>query len=76
MDWAAWGPTVVSFITCIFFAGVLYSNQSNHAKLLGEHSNQLDDHTKDLTSHAVKLGMLEAFQNGYAAGKSTYRQKE
>jgi iron uptake system EfeUOB component EfeO/EfeM len=74
MDWAQWGPTVVSLVTCIFFAGVLYSNQNNHAKLLNEHSGQLDDHTRDLTSHAVKIGMLEAWKDGYAAARAAYQR--
>jgi hypothetical protein len=72
MDWAAWGPTIVSIITCFFFAGVLYSNQNNHDKHLTEHDFQLDEHTRDLTDHAVKLGKLEAWKEGYAAARSTY----
>jgi iron uptake system EfeUOB component EfeO/EfeM len=72
MDLAIWGPTIVSLITCIFFAGVLYSNQSNHTKLLSEHSEQLEDHTKDITSHAIKIGMLEAWKDGYAAARAVY----
>lgn len=72
MDWAAWGPTIVSIITCIFFAGVLYSNQNNHSAHLAEHDKQLEDHTKDIISHSVEIAMLKAFQEGYAAAKATY----
>ena len=72
MDWAAWGPTIVSIITCIFFAGVLYSNQSNHSIHLSEHDKQLEEHTKDITAHAVAIAVLKAFQEGYAAAKATY----
>lgn len=72
MDWAAWGPTIVSIITCIFFAGVLYSNQNNHAAHLLEHDKQLEEHTRDITSHAVAIAVLKAFQEGYAAAKATY----
>lgn len=74
MDWAAWGPTIVSIITCIFFAGVLWANQSSHAKRLDEHDVQLEDHSKELNQHSVKLGMMEAFQNGYATAKALYDQ--
>ena len=72
MDWAAWGPTIVSIITCIFFAGVLYSNQANHAVHLIEHDKQLEEHTRDITSHSVAITALKAFQEGYAAAKATY----
>jgi hypothetical protein len=75
MDWAAWGPTIVSIITCVFFAGVLYSNQNNHSKRLNEHDTQLDDHTKDITSHSVKIGMLEAWRDGYAAATARYDRR-
>lgn len=75
MDWAAWGPTIVSIFTCTFFAGVLYSNQNSQDAHLKEHDNQLEDHTKDLTKHSVEIGMLKAFNNGfnngYAAGKAS-----
>jgi hypothetical protein len=72
MDWASWGPTIVSIITCIFFAGVLYSNQNSHATHLLEHDKQLEEHTKDITSHAVAIAVLKAFQEGYAAARATY----
>jgi hypothetical protein len=72
MDWAAWGPTIVSIITCIFFAGVLYSNQNNHAVHLTEHDKQLEEHTRDIISHSVAITALKAFQEGYAAAKATY----
>lgn len=75
MDWAAWGPTIVSLISCIFFAGVLYSKQSSNSERLAVHDGQLNDHTKDLTSHAVKIGMLESWRDGYAAARSAYEQR-
>jgi archaellum component FlaF (FlaF/FlaG flagellin family) len=75
MDWAAWGPTIVSLISCIFFAGVLYSKQSSNSERLDVHDGQLNDHTKDLTSHAVKIGMLESWRDGYAAARAAYEQR-
>lgn len=72
MDWAAWGPTIVSIVTCIFFAGVLYSNQSTHSKRLDEHDIQLEDHSKELNAHSVELGKISAFQSGYATAKALY----
>jgi archaellum component FlaF (FlaF/FlaG flagellin family) len=75
MDWAAWGPTIISVITCIFFTGVLWSTQNNHAKRLDDHDTQLDDHTRDLNNHSIDIGMLKAFREGYAAGKQNYEMK-
>ena len=73
MDWEAWGPTIVSFITCVFFAGVLWSTQRNHGEHLSEHDKQLEDHTKDLTAQAIKIGMLEAWKAGYADARAIYQ---
>jgi hypothetical protein len=72
MDWAAWGPTLVSIITCIFFAGVLFSKQIDNTAHLKEHDVQLEDHTKELHQQSVKIGMIEAFQQGYAAARAVY----
>jgi len=76
MDWAAWGPTIVSIITCIFFAGVLWANQSDHTKRLGAHDKQLEEHTKDITTHSVDIGKLQSFQEGYAAAQQRYAKVE
>jgi hypothetical protein len=73
MDWAAWGPTIVSLITCIFFAGVLWANQRSQADHLAEHDQKLEDHSKDLTQQAIKIGMLEAWKEGYAAAVARYQ---
>ena len=70
MNFAAWGPTVVAVITCIFFAGVLRGQQSDTAKRVDAHDDQLEDHTRDLTDHAVKLGKLEAWRDGYGAARA------
>lgn len=74
MDWAAWGPTVVSIITCIFFAGVLYSNQNNHDKRLKNHEHQIEDDRKTLGAHAIKIAMLESWRDGYAAARAVYEK--
>ena len=79
MDWAAWGPTIVSVITCIFCAGVLYSRLNSHADKLREHDENFRDDKKELelikstsSLQAVKIGMLEAWRDGYAAAKAAY----
>jgi hypothetical protein len=72
MDWAAWGPTIVSIITCIFFAGVLYSNQNSHSTHLKEHDVQLGEHTRDITIHSVEIAKVRAFQEGYSCARAVY----
>ena len=76
MDWAAWGPTIVSLITCIFFAGVLWANQRSQADHLGEHDKQLEDHTKSLTEHAVDIAGLKRFNEGFAAARAIYERRD
>ena len=79
MDWAQWGPTIVSIITCIFFAGVMYARQNAHAQKLKDHDGSFLDHKRELelvkgaqALQAVKIGMLEAWRDGYAAAKAVY----
>jgi hypothetical protein len=72
MDWAAWGPTIVSIITCIFFAGVLWSTQSNHGKRLDNHDTQFEEHTRDITKNALDIRELKAWKEGYAAARAMY----
>jgi hypothetical protein len=72
MDWAAWGPTIVSVITCIFFAGVLWSRQNDHSKRLDDNSREHEEMRKDLTDVQIDLGMLKAWKDGYAAARAVY----
>jgi hypothetical protein len=74
MDWAPWGPTLVSAVFCVFSAGVLYSNQNSHASHLKEHDKQLEDHTRDITTHSIEIAKLKAFQDGFAAARALYEK--
>jgi hypothetical protein len=73
MDWAAWGPTIVSIITCIFFAGVLWANQSTQSKRLDDHDTQLEEHSKGINEHSIQIGKLEAFHKGYESAMTAFR---
>ena len=70
---APWGPTIVTVLTCIFFAGVLWNGQNNHTKRLDDHDDQLDDHTKDITQNALDIRELKAWKEGYAAARAVYQ---
>jgi hypothetical protein len=79
MDWAAWGPTIVSFITCIFFAGVVYSRQNSHSEKLKEHTDVLGDHKKEMDlikqnagNDRTRIAMIEAWRDGWNAARATY----
>jgi hypothetical protein len=72
LEWAAWGPTIVSIVTCIFFAGVLWSNQNDHAKRLDNH-DELHKETQDHDSKQdIALAKLEAWKDGYGAARAVY----
>jgi hypothetical protein len=75
MDWAAWGPTIVSIISAIFFAGVIYSRLITHGQVLKNHAEALKDVDIKLEDHGIKISRLEAFREGYAAGKMTYEKR-
>ena len=74
IDWAAWGPTIVAIITCVFFAGGLRAQQSETVKRVNAHDLQLEDHTKDITVHSVQIGKLEAWRDGYASARAVYER--
>ena len=58
MDWAAWGPTVVTVVAWVFFAGAMWSNQKDHTKRLDAHDLQLEEHTRDITENALDIREL------------------
>ena len=72
MDWAAWGPTLVSIAFCIFSAGVLWSTQLAQGKRIDSHDVQLNDHTRDINSNHQEVEKLKSFQAGYATAREIY----
>lgn len=67
IDWAAWGPTIVSFLMAVFFAGVLWNKQLSHDEKLKNHEERIVLHEKDIAQVNVDVAKLTAFQAGYAA---------
>lgn len=79
MDWAQWSPTIISAITCIFFAGGVYQRQNSQAQTLREHAEIFQDHKRELdliksgaSLQAVDIGMLKAWRDGWNAARATY----
>jgi hypothetical protein len=72
MEWAAWGPTIVSIAFCIFSAGVLWSTQLAQGKRIDAHDTELNSHTRDITTNSQEIEKLKSFQQGYAAARAIY----
>ena len=72
MAWATWGPTVVSILSCIFFAGVLWSNQNMHTKRLDDNDREHEEMRKGIQGVQIDVGMLKAWKDGYAAARAVY----
>jgi hypothetical protein len=70
MNWAAWGPTIVSVVAMIFTAGLMLGKLRGHDSTLGEHRTWLLGHDADLRDHGERLARSEAWRDGYAAAKS------
>ena len=70
MDWAAWGPTLVAIVTAIFIAGQVTGRIRSQEKTLAHHDNRLDGHDQKLESHGQSITRMEAWTDGYNAGRS------
>jgi hypothetical protein len=75
MNWAAWGPTIVSVIICVFFAGGLTASLHECIKRISAHDQQLNDHARDITALTTEVGMLKAFREGYATARAIYERQ-
>jgi hypothetical protein len=70
MDWAAWGPTVVSLVTAIFIAGMLYGKINDHDKHLVKHDEDFGSVFVRLSAGEVEVAKLQAWRDGYNAAAS------
>ena len=72
MDWAAWGPTIVSAIIAIFSVGVLWNKVDDAQRRITEHDGKLDKSEEQLKTLSIEVGMLKAWKEGYAAARAVY----
>lgn len=63
MDWAAWGPTVVSLGAAVFVAGQFSRTVTDHGKRLDHHDAKLED-------LGTRMTASEAWKDGYNAGRA------
>jgi hypothetical protein len=67
MDWAAWGPTIVSLITAIFIAGMMYGKIKDHDGHLSKHDGELGNVLIRLSAGEIEVAKLQAWRDGYNA---------
>lgn len=74
MNWEAWGPTIISIITAIFVAGMLYGKQRDHTEHLANHDIKFAEVTDEFDQIKARIGLgeielakLQAWRDGYNA---------
>lgn len=78
IEWAAWGPTIVSIVTAIFIAGMMYGKLKQHDKHLEHHDDEFESmNTRfdgEIEALKIRLGLgevelakLQAWRDGYNA---------
>lgn len=70
MDWAAWGPTIVSLVTAIFIAGMMYGKIKDHDGHLTKHDGELGSVFIRLSASEIEVAKLQAWRDGYNAAAS------
>lgn len=69
---AAWGPTFVTVIGWIFFAGVMWQKQQNAERRLDSHDVQHEESSKQINLLNVDVAKLNSWKDGYAAARAVY----
>lgn len=72
MNLSAWAPTIVTVIGWIFFAGIMWQKMQDHEKRLSDAEIAHKELSALVGVHAVNIGKLESWKDGYAAARSVY----
>lgn len=79
-SWAAWSPTIVTVVTCIFLAGVIWNTYGmtlrEHTEHLKAHDKLHEEAQKKNQEQDVALVRLEEYQRGFAAAQSSFEQRK
>lgn len=81
MNWAAWGPTIVSVVTMIFVAGMTYGRIKGQEVTLKRHDGELKENRDAVENlrdeHGARIDTLElqaerskGWREGFEMGKS------
>ena len=70
IDWAAWGPSIVSVVTAIFIAGMMYGKQKDHDLHLAKHDTEIEDVKIRVVQGEIDIAKLQSWRDGYNAAVS------
>jgi uncharacterized ion transporter superfamily protein YfcC len=62
VDWAAWGPTLLTLATAVFIAG-------SYSRTVKDHDKRLDGHDAEIKDLGTRMTASEAWREGYNAGR-------
>jgi hypothetical protein len=63
-------PAIITLLAAIYTAGQITGRIEDQEKTLLNHNNRLDGHDTKLESHALSITRMEAWTDGYNAGRS------
>lgn len=72
MDFAAWGPTIVTVAGWIFFGGVMWSKIQNQEKRQDAHEKLIEENGRTVTQVSIDIAKLNSWKEGYAIARSLY----
>ena len=70
IDWAAWGPTIVSILMAVFMAGSMFKTINDHDKRLSSHDSAIKEVADRCGVNELSLAELKAWRDGYNAATS------
>lgn len=70
MNWAAWGPTIVSLVTAIFVIGKTMGRIEDQEKTLVLHHERIGVVENKTASHDIAIAEQKGFRDGFKAGKN------
>lgn len=67
MNWEAWGPTIISFITAVFMAGMLYGKLNEHGEKIDDLGTEVESIKTRIGLGEIELAKLQSWRDGYNA---------
>ena len=72
---AAWGPTIVTVVCWIFFAGIMWQKIFNAEKRLDDHDEQHQTSRSQIAQQGIEIAKLNAWRDGYNSARTLYEQR-
>jgi hypothetical protein len=70
MNWAAWGPTIISIVVGIVVIGKTIGRIDNQEKTLAQHDDRIVAVEDKTAAHDIAIAKSEAWREGFKAGKT------